>query len=991
MTDMPARRQAASDPAVTLRLAVALRASGRAGARDATTDPVAVYVRGADPLAWLRAAHAAGLSLEGTRALLVPVSASDRRIAGALLVPDGPDRPRPTPFGEPFARRAGRLYLPVTAELAPDVSDEDVEALVAPEVAVLVPGRPLAGGARDDLPRLLSLVRPPPVRRHVWTGARDGQAPPRRITSVMPVEEPTARTLFGEAGGGIGARPFTEVPREAKGGPGAKGGGEGTGGVGKGKGEGEGKAQGKELAGDAAGAGAGAGAGGVAGGEGAEGGVAGAFSRAWRAVSDAARALGRGLTGADDPGLADARDRALDRLLRLLDSDPEEGLRYALPLGDRPLGRPGQAPPSGDLARRDPRFDLDRLGARGGASEAWRISAQRAEELRRRYRELAARDLALGRHRRAAYILAELLHDLEGAAAALKAGRHFREAAVVYRDLLKRPEAAAECLIEGGSLAEAAALLSSIGRHERAGDLYARTGDPEEAARQFRRAASACEEARAFLSAARLYEVKLARPDLALASLERGSHDPTQAALCIAERFRIWGKLERHDEARAEVLRLRDDPRSPVAAGALVEAFSGAGARYPEESLRALARDAARVVIGRRLQDGAPPGEAEALLGAVVTAEGRDRLLQRDARRWLDEKRRAHSDALRASRQGAAREAGGGRRIEVVRRFAVGGKERVRLVTATRLGESFCFVAEAKGPNLGPGTFIVGRSRGEVGSDLAEIGPAVPDAFVVFLAALTGPRGDCIIAGAQAEMRKHERREPFWTDPAHVGLPDWMPTDTIAIASGAGVFHVVRAALPDVLLATFSLGGEQLALARITTRSELEGDEDALWAATLLLATPDGVLVGLGSTIYILPDPLWKQDRKLLTLPWLARAIVAAEPAGSRRIVVTHPMGASLLAWREGRYHLGALLAPEMPSPLAAFTGEGALALASGEEGRLRLYSLEGPRPRFTGEMKLPPGTRPVALLPTARPAELLLLSEDGTALVIRAPLGGGA
>ena len=54
------------------------------------------------------------------------------------------------------------------------------------------------------------------------------------------------------------------------------------------------------------------------------------------------------------------------------------------------------------------------------------MSQQRFESLRNKNREVANRELSLGRHRRAAYIFAHLLGDMHTAAAALGAGANRR-------------------------------------------------------------------------------------------------------------------------------------------------------------------------------------------------------------------------------------------------------------------------------------------------------------------------------------------------------------------------------------------------------------------------------------------------------------------------------------------------------------------------------------------------------------------------------------
>src|SRR5262249_16841238 len=158
----------------------------------------------------------------------------------------------------------------------------------------------------------------------------------------------------------------------------------------------------------------------------------------------------------------------------------------------------------------------------GGSADFWNVSAQIQIDLLREYRRLAERELRLGRHRRAAYIFAELVNDLAAAAAALVAGGPFRGAAVLSPARPQNPPQAARGLAPGRVWAEALAAFEELREYERAGDLARRIDQPDDAERLFRQAVSAALERRDHLSAARVLDQKLRVPDEALERLERG-------------------------------------------------------------------------------------------------------------------------------------------------------------------------------------------------------------------------------------------------------------------------------------------------------------------------------------------------------------------------------------------------------------------------------------------------------------------------------------
>ena len=184
---------------------------------------------------------------------------------------------------------------------------------------------------------------------------------------------------------------------------------------------------------------------------------------------------------------------------------------------------------------------------------------------------MAARELHLGRNRRAAYIYAELCDDLGAAAAALVAGSHFREAAVLYRDRLKQPLEAARCLEQGRLWAEALQAYEKLEEFEKAGDLAARLDQPEDAARLYHSAVALARRRDDSLGAARLLDSKLNLPDDALEQLLGGWKSTSQSKACVGEAYRLFGRLGRHDAARRQLEKFVGSECSPVLVSNVVD------------------------------------------------------------------------------------------------------------------------------------------------------------------------------------------------------------------------------------------------------------------------------------------------------------------------------------------------------------------------------------------------------------------------------------
>ena len=321
-------------------------------------------------------------------------------------------------------------------------------------------------------------------------------------------------------------------------------------------------------------------------------------------------------------------EREIRRLLHLLETDPDAGLRFAVPLSGQ-AGR-GIVPPAAGLSEQAVDF-----GSRAsGPAAFFVVSSLQREALARRYHELANREIGLGRHRRAASIFAKLLGDHAKAARTLLDGGHFRAAATLYAEKLGRPQEAAEAYERGGLLSEAIALHERLGDHEKVGDLATRLGLEEQAAAAYRRAVEARLEAGDVLGAARILEEKLGAVDEALDRLVGGWPDSPQAEGCVTEALRRLGRLGRHGAARGLVRRMACEGHLDADAAKKVIGILPSFARqYPDEATRRLIADQTRLLAADVLVTAKEDGLAP-IMKALRSLEPGDRLLDRDTRRY---------------------------------------------------------------------------------------------------------------------------------------------------------------------------------------------------------------------------------------------------------------------------------------------------------------------------------------------------------------------
>ncbi len=255
--------------------------------------------------------------------------------------------------------------------------------------------------------------------------------------------------------------------------------------------------------------------------------------------------------------LSSQRENELKRLLNLMTNDPEQGLRYALPLHGG--SHRGKSSPSGRLGERSPDFHLSQLGGSGPA-DGWDLPWEYQVKLTQRYRDLAQRELRLGNHRRAAYIYATLLNDLSAAATALEAGGLHRDAATIYQKHLNNPLKAAECLRQGGFWEESLVIFRDRGRWIDAGELLLKLEQPDEARIMFSNEIKSCEARRDFLKAGELADQRLQDPERAAALMTEGWTLNASAEKCFRGLMDLHGRRGQHASARMAIQRLAGGP-----------------------------------------------------------------------------------------------------------------------------------------------------------------------------------------------------------------------------------------------------------------------------------------------------------------------------------------------------------------------------------------------------------------------------------------------
>jgi hypothetical protein len=896
-------------------------------APQAVRDPVAWFLPGGDAAQWLEEI-AFWPAPEAVEFYLVAVPPGNR-LAGALAVP--PPGTRIPPGGRvlPFGQVAPRVFLPIDATLWPPVTPDELRAGSGFPVLIFHPAHGLVGCELTDAKRAWEFLGPSALGAENWSAARAAPPLPREPGAIRLRMELSFETLFGEESADIGSEAPETLPPSAD-----------------------------EPSGTL-------------------------FSQA---ATGLAGALVKGLLGltsilprtASAPTWVNAlenwaqqklagvkrsleqdRHRELHRLLDLLEKNPEEGLRYAIPLAA--LLHRGRGTPSARLSRRGLDFNLGRLGG-GQAADFWNVPENLRASLAKSYREKAMRELKLGRHRRAARIFAELLGDFAAAADALKQGRHYREAALLYRERLRNPIAAADCFAEGGLLAEALAIYEEHSRWLTAADLYARLGDRAAEHAAVRRAVEAHRVAGDTLSAATLIETRLGEADEALALLKSAWPDGRQSLACLEESFALLERRQRPDDSRHLLATLAAEKTALSALGGLTSLLAKISEKTKDPRIARAAADVTRIKAAAGLAGHSLSRTDElTVLRALTRLAPEDRLLVRDTLRFRERRPKPP-----AAIPGAGAAPGLVRRITVApgRKFSlprVGGWARA-------VGDAEGLYAVA---NVGPGEVVFSRGtwRQEIQSaswtdpapDRGGLFILVPHVTSVVLARPFAPR---------FELKTLPAANGFLTGSCSVGTPAWLPDDTVQAASSRFALWAVRVVGERVVLAIFQ--NERLVHSFDTTDELVAAGATGGGTGLALdaLGVPGQVALGYGQHLLV------RQQTGEFRIDDLGARILGLlpAPAATPGWVVLLERGAVFVSPGKNQ-NIVHRIDDQLEVPRGVFLGNGRLVLIGGEAGFVVRLQPTG----IVREAWFPfLGGAGIALTPTADAHEFAIFLENG-------------
>jgi tetratricopeptide (TPR) repeat protein len=177
--------------------------------------------------------------------------------------------------------------------------------------------------------------------------------------------------------------------------------------------------------------------------------------------------------------LEERNQKEVDRLMTFMKKNPEEAIKYAIPLDDHATSRGGDAGLF-TMSMRWGSTSLFSSGISSGGSGSVNLGNSYFE-LQRQYNATAEEFIRKKEYEKAAFVYFKLLKNFTKAAESLEQGGMYREAASIYLKHTANKLKAAECFERGNLMQDAIQIYKELKHDEKVADLYRQIGKENEA------------------------------------------------------------------------------------------------------------------------------------------------------------------------------------------------------------------------------------------------------------------------------------------------------------------------------------------------------------------------------------------------------------------------------------------------------------------------------------------------------------------------------
>jgi hypothetical protein len=237
----------------------------------------------------------------------------------------------------------------------------------------------------------------------------------------------------------------------------------------------------------------------------------------------------------DFEDLEKRNQKQVDKLMDLFKNNPEEALKYAIPLDESGTSRGGDK--SG--------FELSKRWM----NSSWLQKAQYSNtggtidlgdhyfELQKQYYATAQDFLDKKDYQKAAFVYLKLLKSYQSAAQALESGKYYQEAATIYVKHAGNKIKAAECYENGKMTEEAIHLYKELNENEKVGDLYISINKNEDANLYYEKVVDSYKIRNQHVKASFIYKNKIKNMLGAQSLLLEGWRNNRDASNCLNNYF----------------------------------------------------------------------------------------------------------------------------------------------------------------------------------------------------------------------------------------------------------------------------------------------------------------------------------------------------------------------------------------------------------------------------------------------------------------------
>jgi MoxR-vWA-beta-propeller ternary system domain bpX3 len=228
--------------------------------------------------------------------------------------------------------------------------------------------------------------------------------------------------------------------------------------------------------------------------------------------------------------LEQRNQKIMDKLLDMFKNNPDEALKYAIPIDTDGTSRGGEQ--AANLSKLWGNFSLFNNNVRFGDGAAT-IGDSHLRSLINQYHDTATELKKKKEYTKAAFVYLKLLKNPHMAAESLAEGGLFAEAAAIYIKHCNNLQLAATCYERGHMTQQAIDVYKQLGQDEKVGDLYLSLNDKDSAYHYFDKVTTAYENAHQYVKAAVIHKEKMQDMKKAQQLLLTGWRQGSDASNCL--------------------------------------------------------------------------------------------------------------------------------------------------------------------------------------------------------------------------------------------------------------------------------------------------------------------------------------------------------------------------------------------------------------------------------------------------------------------------